>query len=197
MYHDGVYSLILSYMYMYNCTSLITPTTDNTFSLVISRRRRRPGDGRYCNALRPSVHLSVCPSVTFSFRTVTQKRIAVFSRNFAGTCTKSDMGVCCIVFDIDGMLFEFFMNFIFFLNFMFSLRFMLFPTLKNSRGQWESIRYIQYNPLFPCSDFWSQTYQMWGWFGGGGGNIFLAFYAISNISRKNKFWEYKTKYFFV
>ena len=51
------------------------------------------------------------------------------------------MGVCCIVFDIDGMLFEFFMNFlnieknkilrIFFLqNFMFSSRFMLFPTLK-------------------------------------------------------------------
>ena len=32
---------------------------------------------------------SVCLSVTFSFRTVTQKRIAVFSRNFAGTCTKS------------------------------------------------------------------------------------------------------------
>ena len=27
---------------------------------------------------------------------------------------------------------------------------------------------------------------MWGWFGGGGGgNIFLAFYTISNISRKN------------
>ena len=33
---------------------------------------------------------SVCPSVRPSrFRTVTQKRIAVFSRNFAGTCTKS------------------------------------------------------------------------------------------------------------
>ena len=31
----------------------------------------------------------VRPSVTFSFRTVTQKRIAVFSRNFAGMCTKS------------------------------------------------------------------------------------------------------------
>ena len=50
-------------------------------------------DGRYCNAPRPSVHLSVCPSVrlsvTFSFRTVTQKRIDVFSRNFAGTCTMS------------------------------------------------------------------------------------------------------------
>ena len=51
------------------------------------------------------------------------------------------MGVCCIVFDIDGMLFEFVMNFfnieiyknlnfIFFQNFMFSLRFMLFPTFK-------------------------------------------------------------------
>ena len=43
------------------------------------------------------------------------------------------MGVCCIVFDIDGMLFEIFMNF---LNIeknkivMFSSRFMLFPTLK-------------------------------------------------------------------
>ena len=63
---------------------------------IISRRRRRPGDGRYCNApppprpsVRPSVRLSVCLSVTFSFRTVTQKHIAVFSRNFAGTCTKS------------------------------------------------------------------------------------------------------------
>ena len=49
------------------------------------------------------------------------------------------MGVCCIVFDIDGMLFEFFMNFLniekkirfFFQYFMFSSRFMLFPTYKN------------------------------------------------------------------
>ena len=38
-------------------------------------------------------------------------------------------------------------------------------------------------PLFPCSDFVS---QMWG----GGCNVFLTFYAISNISRK-KIWEYK------
>ena len=48
------------------------------------------------------------------------------------------MGVCCIVFDIDGMLFEFFYEFLkylkkkfefFFLqNFMFSKRFMIFPT---------------------------------------------------------------------
>ena len=36
----------------------------------------------------PPVCLSVRPSVTFSFRTVTQKLIAVFSRNFAGMCTK-------------------------------------------------------------------------------------------------------------
>ena len=40
--------------------------------------------------------------------------------------------------------------------------------------------YIQYNPLFLCSDFWSQTCQMWG-----GGGIFSCIYAISNISRKN------------
>ena len=67
-------------------------------------RRRRPGTG---DIATPPIRLSVCPSVRlsvmFSFRTVTQKRIAVFSRNFAGTC---------IVFDIDGMLFEFFMNFL-------------------------------------------------------------------------------------
>ena len=54
------------------------------------------------------------------------------------------MGVCCIIFDIDGMLFEFFMNFLnieknkilgfFFQYFMFSLRFMLFPTLKKKIG---------------------------------------------------------------
>ena len=71
-------------------------------ALIISRRRRRPGDGPasavgpgmgdIATPPRPSVCLSVrpsvCPSVTFSFRTVTQKRIAVFSQNFAGTCTK-------------------------------------------------------------------------------------------------------------
>ena len=66
-------------------------------------------DGRYCNA---PVHLSVRPSVTFSFRTVTWKRIDVFSWNFVGTYMQHVMGVCCIVFDIDGMLFEFFMNFL-------------------------------------------------------------------------------------
>ena len=37
----------------------------------------------------PRPRPSVCPSVTFSFRTVTRKRIEVFSRNFACTCTMS------------------------------------------------------------------------------------------------------------
>ena len=61
----------------------------------------------------PNVRLSICPSVTFSFCNVTQKLIAVFSRNFAGTCTMSwGGGLCCIVFDIDGMLSEFFMIFL-------------------------------------------------------------------------------------
>ena len=60
------------------------------------------------------------------------------------------MGVCCIVFDIDGMLFELFMNFlnieknilrfVFFQYFMFYSRFMLFPTFKKKickkNGRW-------------------------------------------------------------
>ena len=37
------------------------------YLFIISRRRRRPGDGRYCSAPRlyvcPSVRPSVCPSV--------------------------------------------------------------------------------------------------------------------------------------
>ena len=77
---------------------------------------------------------------------------------------------------------------IFFLEKQFSLisRFMLFSTLKKNiekcpftivdRDSWNL--YPLY-PLFPCSDFVS---QIWGWFGGGG-DVFLTFYAISNISR--------------
>ena len=53
------------------------------------------------------------------------------------------MGVCCVVFDIDGILFDFFMNFknieknkilriLFLQYFMFSSRFMLFPTSKKN-----------------------------------------------------------------
>ena len=82
------------------------------------------------------------------------------------------MGVCCIVFDIDGILYEFLKywkkeNFkiIIFQYFMFSSRFMLFPTFK--------IKYF-------CVFFFKFP-------GGGGGvknNYFsfhFAFYAISNI----------------
>ena len=70
---------------------------------IISRGAEGPG-----REILQRPRLSIRLSVTFSFRTVTQKRIDVFSRNFAGTCTKS---WCCIVFDIDGMLFEFFYEF--------------------------------------------------------------------------------------
>ena len=76
-------------------------------------------DGRYWNTPRLSVCLSVSLSVLsvmFSFHTL--KRIAVVPQNFAGTCMHHVMGVCCIVFDIDGILF-------FFSHFMFSLHFIL------------------------------------------------------------------------
>ena len=66
---------------------------DFLYGPLLSPAAPKARDGRYCNAPHPSVclsvRLSVRLSVTFSFRTVTQKRIAVFSRNFAGTCTKS------------------------------------------------------------------------------------------------------------
>ena len=83
--------------------------------------------------------------------------------------------------------------------------FMLFSTLKKNikkypftywlNGRWflqiverDSWNLYSLYPLFPRSDFVS---QMWGWFGGGGGcNVFLTFYAISNIFRK-KIWKYK------
>ena len=79
-------------------------------------------------------------------------------------------------------------------------RFMLFSTLKKYiekcpftywlNGRWflQIVERVSWNlyplyPLFPCSDFVSQS-------GGGGCTVFLTFYAISNISRK-KIWEYK------
>ena len=54
--------------------------------IFISRRAIGRGTGDIATPpVRPSVRLSV----TFSFRTATRKRIDVFSRNFAGTCTMS------------------------------------------------------------------------------------------------------------
>ena len=46
------------------------------------------------------------------------------------------MGVCCIIFDIDRMLFEFLYEFFKYSHFMFTLRFMIFPTFfeKNYGG---------------------------------------------------------------
>ena len=58
------------------------------YNLIISRSAEGPGR-EILQRPRPSVRPSVCLSVPFSFRTVTQKRIYVFSRNFAGTCTMS------------------------------------------------------------------------------------------------------------
>ena len=54
------------------------------------------------------------------------------------------MGVCCIVFDIDGFIFMNFLNIeknknniYFFQYFKFSSRFMLFPTLKKKKMVWK------------------------------------------------------------
>ena len=58
----------------------------------------------------------------------------------------------------------------------FISRFMLFSTLKKSISN-----IILYSLVLI---FYLKHVKF-----GGGGNIFLAFYAISNISRKNKFWE--------
>ena len=44
----------------------------------------------------------------------------------------------------------------------------------NSRLDRDSVNLYPIYPLFPCSDFLS---QVWG------GNVFLSFYDISNISR--------------
>ena len=96
------------------------------------------------------------------------------------------------------------LRFFFFQNFMVFSCFMLFSTLKkiyiekcpftywlNRRWFLQIVDGDSWNlyplyPLFPCSDFVS---QMWGGWGGGC-NVFLTFYAISNISRK-KILEYK------
>ena len=76
------------------------------------------------------------------------------------------MGVCCIVFDIDGMLFEIFMIylsnlFIFLVKFcsshvMFSLHFMLFPTFLETRGlsAWQLRCIIVYATLMMSNYLW-------------------------------------------
>ena len=128
--------------------------------------------GRYCNAPPPPPPPSVCPSVTFSFCTVTQKRMAVFSWKLAGNVHQV-LGVCCIVFDIDGMLLELFMNF-----------------LNIEKNKILRIFFCKISCFLRVSCYFPQ------WLGGGGGcNVFLTFYAIYNFSRK-KFWEYKKRFFY-
>ena len=53
-----------------------------------------------------TVHLrqSVCPSITLRFGTITRRHIAVCQVHICAPCH----GVCYIVFDTDGMLFDFF-----------------------------------------------------------------------------------------
>ena len=77
-------------------------------SIFISRHAVGPGTG---DIAMPPIRLSICLSVTFSFCTVTRKHIDVFSGKLCMYVYHA-MGVCCIVFDIDGMLFEFVMNFV-------------------------------------------------------------------------------------
>ena len=76
--------------------------------MLLSPAAPKARDGRYCNAPRPSV----CPSVRHvQFSHCNSKtHCCIFSK----LCryVHQVMGVCCIVFDIDGMLFEFFMNFL-------------------------------------------------------------------------------------
>ena len=93
--------------------------------------------------------------------------------------------MCCIVFDIDGMLFEFFMNFLNIEKKKFKILFSIFHVFfafhaisnitKNIEkcpftywlnGRWfiqivdrDSWNLYPLYPLFPCSDFVS---QMWG-----------------------------------
>ena len=81
------------------------------------RRRPRTGD--------IETPPSACLAVTFSFRTVTRKHIAVFSRNFAGNNLLILMG-CCLNFFVNknkNKFYEFCFS-----HFMFSSRFVLFPT---------------------------------------------------------------------
>ena len=100
---------------------------------IISRRRRRPGDGRYCNAPRPSI----CQS-RLVFALQLKNALLYFLETLQVRAPSH--GVCCIVFYINGM-FAFFKYWkkkifkkLFFQNFMFSSCFMLFPTLIKKMG---------------------------------------------------------------
>ena len=94
--HDGGEGFACGFEWLSNLLHNIISSVDVPCGIslfLLSPTVPKARDGRYYNAPRPSIRLSVClsvcPSVTFSFRTVTQKRIDVFSQNFAGMCTMS------------------------------------------------------------------------------------------------------------
>ena len=61
-------------------------------------------DGRYCNATRLSIRSSICPS-RLVFHCNSKTHWCIFSK--LCRCVHQVMEVCCIVFDIGVMLFEF------------------------------------------------------------------------------------------
>ena len=136
------------------------------------------------------------------------------------------MGVCCTVFDIDGMLFDFFYEFfkywknkfnIFFLLqnfhvfFVFLIsRVMLVSTLKKNIekcpfGYWLNGRWFiqlvdrdSWNlyPLYPLFPCSDFVSQMWGWFGGGGVMFFSYFMLFTTFLYKIN-WQYIYYIFFL
>ena len=129
------------------------------------------------------------------------------------------MGVCCIVFDIDGMLFEFFMNFlnieknkVFFAFHFYKKKpilshftlYAIFNIKKNIEkcpftywlnGRWflQIVERDSWNlyTLYPLFPCSDFVSQMWGWFGGGGVMFFSHLMLFPTFLEKI-IWEYKT-----
>ena len=137
---------IWGYSYSYS-----THTHHEKLLFIRRRRRRREILQR---PPPPPPPPSVCPSVTFSFCTVTQKRMAVFSWKLAGNVHQV-LGVCCIVFDIDGMLLELFMNF-----------------LNIEKNKILRIFFCKISCFLRVSCYFPQ------WLGGGGGVMFFSHFML-------------------
>ena len=102
---------------------------NHIFCLIISRHAEDPGwEILKCPP-------SVCLSVTYSFRTVTRKRIGVFFSKLY-RYVHHVMGVCCTVFDIDGMLFDFLWIFEFVFSFHVFLAFYAISNIFWKKNPW-------------------------------------------------------------